>query len=341
MLRKHHTKTLAWPEKTLSMMQQQQLEDSEARIAQLPSFGLWSGCDDGRVEELWAVSYEAQERTGECRLHTVAGLRSRVLDQLGDELLLLPPGEYDLIWDLVRDGGELQLSDWNETAAAESLVRRLWCTLRREDGGIALQLPRELRQPLGRLLSSDEHGRRRDLFMRHMLATCGALNVYGMLRAEDVLAFFNGFTNRPGLVHRLLHTGFDYAYSPEGEMMLLHPALAEPEHWFHRVTHVDLSSFLYLNPDEDIPQLYFSEAERSAAWQLGVLAAPCLRPEIQPPMVVEDLRMLAKQGIGMEILTDVLSAQLICKPTREMLDALRVLAACTPGFICVHTRRVH
>ena len=86
MLRKYHTKALAWPEKTLSMMQQQMLEDSEARIAQLPSFGLWTGCTDTNVEELWHISYDAQERSGETVLHTVELLRKRVLDLLPEEL---------------------------------------------------------------------------------------------------------------------------------------------------------------------------------------------------------------------------------------------------------------
>ena len=75
--------------------------------------------------------------------------------------------------------------------------------------------------------------------------------------------------------------------------------------------------------------------------RLGTLIAPCLRPDLPPGMVVEDLRMLAKQGVSFEALTEVLAAQLACKPTQSMLDALRVMYGTTPGFICVNSRLVH
>ena len=341
MLRKYHTKALAWPEKTLSMMQQQMLEDSEARIAQLPSFGLWTGCTDASVESLWSISYEAQERSGEAVLHTVNMLRERVLDQLPEELLFLPGGEYDLLCHVIRESGETKLVDWSDTAPAESLVRRLWCTLHREEDALCLRLPPELMSAAGRLLSSGDHILRRDQIMQRVICVFCGLTIYGMLYAQDVEAFLCGLTKRPNLLRRLLHTGFDYAYTPSGEMVLLHPALAEPDHWFARLTHVDLQRFLDIDPEADIPQIFLSDAERSSAALLGSLISPCLRPDLPPAMVVEDLRMLAKQGVSFESIADVLAAQLAVKPTRDMLDALRMMYGATPGFICVNTRLVH
>ncbi|MBR6953416.1 MAG: hypothetical protein IKH77_00040 [Clostridia bacterium] len=341
MLRKYHTKALAWPEKTLSMMQQQMLEDSEARIAQLPSFGLWTGCTDTNVEELWHISYDAQERSGETVLHTVELLRKRVLDLLPEELLFLPAGEYDLLCHLIREGGETALTDWGDTAPAESLVRRLWCTLERQGDQLLLRLPQALRTPMGRLLSSKAHAAKREMIMRHLVAVFGALTIYGMVFASDVQAFFGSLTERPVLLRRLMHAGFDYTYTPEGAMVLLHPALAEPDHWFRHLVHVDLQRFLDIDPDADVPQIFLSEAECASAVRLGTLIAPCLRPDLPPGMVVEDLRMLAKQGVSFEALTEVLAAQLACKPTQSMLDALRVMYGTTPGFICVNSRLVH
>lgn len=341
MLRKYHTKALAWPEKTLSMMQQQMLEDSEARIAQLPSFGLWTGCTDADVEALWNISYDAQERLGEPLLHTVDGLRERVLAQLPEELLFLPGGEYELLCHVIREGGETELVDWSDTAPAESLVRRLWCTLTRTDGILRLRLPRELMSPMGRLLSSDRHIHRREQIVQRIVCVFCGLTIYGMLYARDVEAFLGTLADNPAVLRRLLHTGFDYAFTPRGEMILLHPALAEPDHWFSGLTHVDLQRFLEIDPEADIPQIFLSDTERSSAALLGSLISPCLRPDLPPPMVVEDLRMLAKQGVSFESIADVLAAQLAMKPTRDMLDALRMMYSATPGFICVHTRLVH
>ncbi len=341
MLRKYHTKALAWPEKTLSMMQQQMLEDSEARIAQLPSFGLWTGCTDANVEALWNISYEAQERAGEPVLHTVEKLRERVLARLAEELLLLPGGEYELLCSVIREGGETELVDWSDTAPAESLVRRLWCTLSRSGDTLRLRLPGELLYPMGHLLGSDRHIRRREQVVQRIVCVFCGLTIYGMLYAGDVEAFLGTLTDNPVLLRRLLHTGFDYAFTPRGEMILLHPALAEPDHWFGGLTHVDLQRFLDIDPEADIPQIFLSDAERSSAVLLGSLIGPCLRPDLPPAMVVEDLRMLAKQGVSFESIADVLAAQLAMKPTRDMLDALRMMYCATPGFICVHTRLVH
>ena len=176
--------------------------------------------------------------------------------------------------------------------------------------------------------------------MQRVICVFCGLTVYGMLYARDVEAFLSGLTRRPNLLRRLLHAGFDYAYTPRGEMVLLHPALAEPDHWFGHLTHVDLQRFLDIDPEADIPQIFLSDAERGSAALLGSLITPCLRPDLPPAMVVEDLRMLAKQGVSFESIADVLAAQLAVKPTRDMLDALRMVYGTTPGFICVNTRLV-
>ena len=71
MLRESNIQPLTWADKTMSVLRARQLEACEERLSALPDFGLFSGCDDGNAEELYAVSHEAQEHPVPTRLHTV------------------------------------------------------------------------------------------------------------------------------------------------------------------------------------------------------------------------------------------------------------------------------
>ena len=60
MLREGNVHSLHWADKTMSILRERQLEASADRIAAYPRKGLFSGCDDLMVEELWKHSYDAQ-----------------------------------------------------------------------------------------------------------------------------------------------------------------------------------------------------------------------------------------------------------------------------------------
>ncbi|MGN0763752.1 MAG: hypothetical protein ACI4MK_10185, partial [Aristaeellaceae bacterium] len=141
MLRESNIQPLTWADKTMSVLRARQLEACEERLSALPDFGLFSGCDDGRVEELYAASHEAQERPVPTRLHTVQSLRAQVLSRLPAEAALLTFEEHMLLERLLVLDGVCELMDWEETGAAESLVRRLWCTISREEERIFVHLP--------------------------------------------------------------------------------------------------------------------------------------------------------------------------------------------------------
>ena len=57
MQRESNVQTLNWADKTMSVLRLQQLEACEKRLSAYLGFGLFSGCDDAHVEELWATSY--------------------------------------------------------------------------------------------------------------------------------------------------------------------------------------------------------------------------------------------------------------------------------------------
>ena len=57
-----------------------------------------------------------------------------------------------------------------------------------------------------------------------------------------------------------------------------------------------------------------------------------VRPEIIVPEAVEDLLMLAKQGVSLAEMNDVLSSLLTVRPTGAMLEGVRQLYLMTPRW---------
>lgn len=141
MLREANVQTLTWADKTMSVLKAQELEACEKRLASLPDFGLFGDCDDARAETLWACSYDAQEHPRATTLHTARSLQAQVLTVLPAEAALLSPMEHSLLERLLILEGEAELMDLGEMSAAESLVRRLWCTVRLlEDNRVLVRL---------------------------------------------------------------------------------------------------------------------------------------------------------------------------------------------------------
>ena len=109
MQRESNVQTLNWADKTMSVLRLQQLEACEKRLSAYLGFGLFSGCDDAHVEELWATSYEAGEQKDHNMLHTVEGLQNRVLAQLPREAALLSVQEHMLVERMLLFDGEAEL----------------------------------------------------------------------------------------------------------------------------------------------------------------------------------------------------------------------------------------
>ena len=167
MQRESNVQTLNWADKTMSVLRLQQLEACEKRLSACLSFGLFSDCDDVRVEELWETSYEAGEQGVLTELHTTEGLQQRVLAQLPQEAALLSVEEHLLVERMLLFDGEAELLDVEEAAAAESLLARMWCYLRKEDDRFILCLPEALREPLLTAMESPAHEKTRERLFRY------------------------------------------------------------------------------------------------------------------------------------------------------------------------------
>ena len=64
------------------------------------------------------------------------------------------------------------------------------------------------------------------------------------------------------------------------------------------------------------------------------------RPELTPESAAEDLLILAKQGVSLSEMQEVLGTLLCIQPTEEMRQAVRLVHAHTPRWAMIHTALV-
>ncbi|MGN0794874.1 MAG: hypothetical protein ACI4MG_10465 [Aristaeellaceae bacterium] len=346
MLRETNVQRLHWSEKTMSLLRQQQLEACEKRLNALPDFGLYTYDDDLRTEELWQCSFGAQEAPRMTHLHTLHELRAQVLSQLPTEAALLTVEEHRLVERMLLLEGEAELLDWEEMSAAESLVRRLWCVISREEQRFVLHLPQELMTPLTMVLSSRRHEELRERLIRHDAVIRALLYLGGLLHYEEPLEHLledvleTDARADDTLAMRYLRNAYDYTYDAAGDMLLLHPGLAEPEQLLKMPM-----------PDSGITAKLDEETirgaiegvlpgERPLFERLFGLLHGATRPEIMEDEAAEDLRMLAKQGVPLQVMQEVLGSMLLQSPTQDMLDAVSELHALTPRWGVLHMARL-
>lgn len=338
LLRETNIQRLHWADKTMSLLRQQQLEACEKRLLALPEFGLYTSDDDLHAEELWAVSFDGQEQSVLTHLHTTHELRAMVLTRLPREAALLSVEEHLLVERLLSLEGEAELMDWQEMSAAEALVRRLWCTLRLQDSRYILQLPQELIPPLTLTFSSRQHEELRLRLLRHDAVIRALLYIGGLLHYEEPLHHLlndvleDAAPSDTQLAMRYLRASYDYTYDQYGDMLLLHPGLAEPE----RLLSITApQEGLSIDLDEETIRGAMEgllPEEQPLFERLYGLLAGATRPEITEEEAAEDLRMLAKQGVPLSVMQEVLGSMLTIHPTREMLEALSEVHQMTPRW---------
>lgn len=342
MLREGNVKSLHWADKTMSILRERQMEASLSRLSACPAKGLFSGCDDVMVEDLWRHTYDALENPVLTSLHTTRGLQRLVTARLAAEAALLSIEEHELLERVIVLGGKAELFN-DEVTVAESLVRRMWCTFDVTDGRLCLLLPETLLVPLSNMLLTPTHLEIRakleqfDNFINWLLHLTGFLHYREPLRYLLRHVVAGTYADQETIALRYLRIAFDYIYDEHGEMILLHPGLAEPERLLKPRRGVSLPM-----PD---PRMFPANFEPGSLLPeeipvyerlIGLLAG-AVRPELTEDMAVRDLIMLAKQGVSFEESAEVLSSLLTILPTAAMLDGLRMLHAHTPRWCSLTT----
>lgn len=343
MLRETNVQRLHWADKTMSVIRQEQLEACDKRLLALPKVTVFDLTDELRTEEIWQCSYDAQEHPKLEKLHTRKELRAQVLGSLAAEAALLSIEEHMLVERLISLGGTAELIDWEETTAAESLVRRLWCTISRKNNRTIVHMPEALQSPLTLTISSHQHQEIRERLMHHDAVIRGMLYIGGLLHYEEPLYHLmtdvlqDTYASDLNLALRYLRVAYDYTYDRNGDMLLLHPGLADPERLLamYRPTteiNVELSEDTMRGAvDGILPE------EEPLFDKLYGLFVGATRPELTPEGAAADLLMLAKQGVPLEEMQEVLGTLLSVQPTEDMRRAVTLVHAHTPRWCMMHT----
>ncbi|HPF87104.1 MAG TPA: hypothetical protein PK537_03485 [Candidatus Limiplasma sp.] len=336
-----------WAEKTLSILREKQFEACERRLSNQLNFNLFSPlATDTYAQRLFEQSYFADELPAD-RLMTIETLRAKVIALLPHEAHYLSSAENALLEQLLLAGGRLTSKNWEEIPAAEALAGRLWCSFSSEGETWTLELAAELRDPLIKAFSAKKHAGARTRTFRYDVTIHGLLYITGFLPALQPRDIFQKEVLKTDaawgriVADRYLKAGFEYIKDEKNEIILLHPALADPYRLLWTLggrinTAITLTEDALLG---GMNGMLAEEAPLHERMQSALLGN--MRPEWRADEAADDLRFLVKQNVSYQELEDVMSSMLCIRPTEEMHDALKNLYNNTPRWIAMSANLLH
>ena len=314
----------------MSVLQEKQLEACQDRLMRRPPVSIFDTENEEEARRIFSASFYAQEMRG--RFPGINALRRKAMDFLPHEVCLLSAEEDALVKRMLAGNNETLLAEWTEISAAEALIARLWCTLEiRDDETAALKLHPSLAEPLTKAMLSETYTALQSLLFSFSATLHSLLYLSGFLHATVPAAHFCEMVKDMPLPHaetfidRYMRAAFDYTQTNIGEMLLLHPGLADPNHLLMNLsgikpTAIHLTQEMMLGGMNGI----LPEEVASTENMRGMLEG-AVRPDMDADEALEDLRMMAKQGATLEEMTEVLESMLFVLPTPGMLSALSQL----------------
>lgn len=333
-----------WCEMTMSMMREKQFEACERRLFAHPSVSLFSPeATEADAQKLLMSSFEDFNGLSGKVLATLDVLRNRVLERLPLEAQYISVGEMQMLERLLINDGEMVLTDWDDIGAAEALMRRLWCSFRAKGENWKLILPKTLQLPLMAAIHTPKATEARERLFRFDATIHGLLYIAGFLHSAQPMSVFlqevmeNEEPVAFQIARRYLQSTFEYITDASGDLILLHPGLADPYRMVN-LQRVDGVFTLELSQDLIAGGMNGILPEEIVLHETmcGMLQG-ALRPEYDLAEAAEDLRMLAKQGVSLQEMENVMASMLVVYPTEKMKNALKQLHLHTPHWMGLKT----
>ena len=333
-----------WCERTMSMMREKQFEACERRLFAHPGVSLFSPeATEQDAQRLFQGSYEDEHGMSSFALITLDELRRRVSERLSLEAVYISVAEMQLLERLLMNDGVIALTEWDDIGAAEALVRRLWCGFQAVGEEWRLYLPNALHLPLMMAIHAQESTAARERLFRFDATIHGLLYIAGLLHSAQPLGVFMQEVMRRTdevalqVARRYLQSSFEYVTDANGDLILLHPGLADPYQMF-RAQQMDGIFTLELSQELIAGGMHGLLPEEIPLHEsmCGALYG-ALRPEFDLAEAAEDLRMLAKQGVSLREMEDVMASMLTVLPNERMKSALKQLHLCTPHWMGLKT----
>ncbi|NLB90819.1 MAG: hypothetical protein GX786_06340 [Clostridiales bacterium] len=347
MLREQIIPALSWSDKTMTVIKERQMEAWANRLMETPDANIFSKCTDVEAQALWEQSYEWDSGFHNNEMIDIQVMKTVVLAKLSREVHLLSFQEHTLIEQLLIEKGKLHLHDWEQAGAAESLVRRLWCNIAIEQEHIVLYLPSPLHEPLRQGMDTPQHKEYREKIFRFGATIHGLLYISGFMPLYEPMERFLADVVQQedvlmeDLALRYFKASFDYVYTEKGELILVHPGLAEPDEIMYQTGKtgfevVELSTEMMVGAmNELLPEEEMLHRQMVASLKGNV------RPEYDPKNVAQDLRLLAKQGAPLEGMKEVLHTTFSGYPNKASFVAVEALWNQTPSWYGLGTMMKH
>ena len=336
-----------WSENTFSILREKQYEACERRLSKRLELNLFSPlATDVYAQQFFEQSYFASEMPSD-QLMTVKKLRAQVLSLLPHEAHYLSSGENALLEQLLLAGGRLTSKNWEEIPAAEALACRLWCSFSSVGESWSLELAAELRDPLIKAFSAEKHASARTRTFRYDVTIHGLLYITGFLPSLQPKEIF-----RKDVIHtdaawasvianRYLKASFEYITDEKEQIILLHPALADPYRllWMLGGT---VNAAITLTQESllgGMNGILAEEVDLHEGMQNALYGN--MRPEWSADEAAEDVRFLVKQNVSYQELDDVMASMICIRPTAAMHEALKNLYNNTPRWIAMSANLLH
>ena len=227
--------------------------------------------------------------------------------------------------------------DAAELEAARALSLRLWANIGLISDKPYLELEKAIRQPVARAFAREEHERvRARLSCFHEYLTGTLYRVGAMddrqpqkMILREVLGGDERDEVRMHLARRYLWASYD-CMDYSGGVMLIHPALAEPQSVMRRKRR---AGGLLMTPTGSARCTDILPEEIPLQREMERAIAGALRDGQRAEDVATTLRLLCKQGAPLDALEDVLQTALIIYVSDAMRAALSDLYFQTPKWV--------
>lgn len=336
-----------WAEKTFSILREKQFEACERRLSNRLEINLFSPqATDTHAQKLFEQSYFAAELPND-QLMTIKKLRDSVLQLLPHEAHYLSSAENALLEQLLIAGGRMTSKNWEEIPAAEALAYRLWCSFSSNGDVWSLELAPELRDPLIQAFSAEKHANARTRTFRYDVTIHGLLYITGFLPSlqprdifrNDVLKTNAAWGN--AIANRYIKASFEYISDEKEEVILLHPALADPYRLLWMLGG-RVNAAITLTEESLMGGMNgMLEEEVSLHEEMLNALTGNMRPEWRADEAADDLRYLVKQNVSYRELEDVMNSMICIRPTEAMYHALKNLHNNTPRWITMSANLLH
>ncbi len=318
-----------WSTRTLSAMRAQRWEDWVSELSEVRD-GALSGLTAQELRFRIECGWQAVPCKPVAAQQEEVALRV-VLEALPRQVDCLAIPEHSLLERMLVQGGSAVLEELEELEAACALRHRLWVDVGYLAGEIVARLDSRLIQPLREAMERPAHAAvRMRLFSVHatisgLLYIAGALDDCApqQLFMQQVLQAEPEDEEAQHLARQYLWAAYDCVDYPQG-VLLVHPALADPEafieRWTHPVGAQQVDAVQLLGGMQGVLPV---EEPLDAA--LAAVLKGALRPSQDPDCCVQELRLLAKQGAPLEALHYVLAPKLCVLETPAIRHAIHAL----------------